>query len=208
MGVLSSKNTIRVSELGPERLGLGRFAGQSSARRNLGLVIRKPSFAEPAVALSTRENDGLVAWYSTVYWSAQSPRARMIGQLASTEILRFRPITMSHDVVVAESLVERTLSDPWHITHATNRLGLGSMCSPSRLASATRCGQRGPDILKSARARSCTASRPLMHLSSASITPLSVPQMVCHASRSSSSRLIVANPSVDLSDRDTLARTS
>ena len=47
-----------------------------------------------------------------------------------------------------------------------------------------------------------------MHLSSVSITPLSVPQMVYRGSRSSSSRLIVANPSVDLTDRDTLARTS
>ena len=53
-----------------------------------------------------------------------------------------------------------------------------------------------------------TASKPLMHFLSVSITPLSVPQMVYHGSRSSSSRLIVANPSVGLTDRETLARTS
>ena len=46
-----------------------------------------------------------------------------------------------------------------------------------------------------------------MHLSSVSITPLSVPQMVYRGSRSSSSRLIVANPSVGLTDRDMLAST-
>ena len=106
------------------------YRGCHSARCNLGLVIRKPSFAEPAVALSTRENDGLVAWYSTVYWSAPSlasPSARVIGQLASTEILRFRPITMSHDVGVAESLVDHTDSDPSHITHATLRFAVAAI---------------------------------------------------------------------------------
>ena len=44
--------------------------------------------------------------------------------VASTRFVQFRPSTMSRDVGVAEPLVDRTDSDPRHITHATLRLGV------------------------------------------------------------------------------------
>ena len=48
-------------------------------------------------------------------------------RLASTIILRFRPSTMSRDVGVAEPLVDRTDSDPRHITHATLRFAVAAI---------------------------------------------------------------------------------
>ena len=66
MGVLSSKNTIRVSELGPERLGLGRFAGQRgfarfnpALRKKLGEVQEERTFREEGKAGMRAEYDSV-----------------------------------------------------------------------------------------------------------------------------------------------------
>ena len=47
--------------------------------------------------------------------------------VASTRFVQFRPSTMSRDVGVAEPLVDRTDSDPSHITHAALRFAVAAI---------------------------------------------------------------------------------